>query len=260
MSQDNLPDLYHYDAADDFSDMDASDIITPRLKFLQGLSKQVKKGQGKYGDLFNTQTESVVCPYGEAITVVFMTYWKEWVEWDPQRNSKKPILNRSTDPDGELARLCRQRVKVYNDKGKEVNKVTETYNTILLVPSVSWDQLFLMSFARTHHKVFKKYLNAASHLKYDPYEKGVKVKCPMFGAAWNLKGVEEGETGEEYIEPEISFDEFVQAEHLEILLPMASELKRQREQYKQMNTAEQDVEHDEDKEGPNVDTSAAADL
>ena len=254
MTEDQLPATFNYDASQDFEDMDAEDILTPRVKIAQALSPEVMDGIVSSGDIFVTSTSEVIIPRGAKKTCVPLAWWKEYIEWNPDRSDKKNrIISKSTDVNGELANRCRRREKVINSDGKEVAAVQDTYNVMLLFPEISWSEMYMMSFSRTSHKVWKRMINLAKSLKHDPDGQG-RRPCPLFGAGYELfTQLEEGD-GNRWFEPRFGPPEFLGLEHLQAISPIVEKLRENIDHLKAINSAE--AEHDTDSGSSNVDESA----
>lgn len=175
--------MAQYDVAQDFQ-MDQEDIITPRLVIRQPNSPQVAKKECSGGDVQLHNAKDIIIPEGEVKDIIILAWWKEWVEWNPNRKADERILNRTIDPLHPLVKECRARLKVQNDEGKMVNKVTETYNALVIVPEVGYEEQYIMSFSRTHHFQFKQMLNVAKRLKRD-FGNGPQP-CPIFSHSYGL--------------------------------------------------------------------------
>lgn len=242
MTEDQLPALFNYDAAQDFEDMEQEDFLTPRLKVAQSQTPEAQDGTVNNGDIFCAATSEVIVPRNSAKTIIPLAWWKEWLEWNPNRQDKKErIIARSTDVHGDLARACNRRETVINSDGKKVPRVQSTYNVLLLVPEVSWSDMYMMSFARTHYKVWKRLLNLAKGLKHDPDGQG-KRPCPLFGAGYEISTSLEDDGTNRWFEPRFGPPEFLGVEHLREIQPIVEKLRENIEQMKEANGSEEDTE------------------
>jgi len=261
MTEEQLPSTFTYDASADFEDMDDQDTITPRLLLAQALSPIVQDDNAKAGDVFTNQGSQIIIPKGTEKDVVFLAWWKEWIEWNPDRGDKvNRILGRSTDKNSKLALRARRREMVTNSDGKEVPAVQDVYNVVSLVPEISYTDPFLISFSRTNFKVWKRFINYARGLKWIPPGKNEKEKLPIFAAAYSLSTAQEERDGNRWYEYRIGPAEFItDTNTLNFLAKQATDLRENIEHMKEINSAaDSDSNLDDQEKGPSVDASAAA--
>lgn len=257
MSENELS-LFTYDVEDDFSDMSAEDLILPRLNLMQGMSPDVTEGKALPATITRSDTGEVIVARDSVRDVLFLTWWKEWVEWNPDRSAKNKILRRSTDPMSELALIEKRREKVMDSKGKEAMRVTLGYNVMMLCPDEdpqSWDQLYIMNFMKTAYKVFKRTLNIAKQLRGEI--DGQKIRVPLFGASYPLSVTKESDGENTWFIPKIGQPTVLGKEYIEALIPKVQELKMNIEAMKAANSAATEhSESDAADDAQDVDTSA----
>ncbi len=126
--------------------MDASDLIIPRLVIMQGLSPQVIEGDRSVGEIVNSVTGEVVLGRDEEAHFIPVYHYKEWIQWG-DRDSNEGIIDRTMDPDSALAQQGMSGAK--GDDGKRI--VTEYHNFVVLIPSVSMEFAFIIGCCRTNH-------------------------------------------------------------------------------------------------------------
>jgi len=232
--------LYNGHTDNDFEDMRASDKIIPRLILLQYGSQPVKDGKFRAGTFINSASEEAVLRPSEdgkatTIGIVPLMWWKEWIEWNPDRNADKKILDRSTDPNSALAKRSMAREQVQTKNGPKF-AISEAYTFLILCPEFtqSWNEPMLFSFARSAWNTGKKFLNRAQLLKNN----GRPV--PLAGAMWELSFQKESKDGDDWVVPVIGAASFLDPDALALTLPLSSEFKAQREAF--MNNSLKDVE------------------
>lgn len=174
-----------YDAADDFKDMRGKDHILPRAMLMQPLSSPVMDGKAQAGEIVDSSTLSVIVPArteGKYIVPIMM--WLEWIEWNRDRDCPKDqkVVARSVDPAGDLAKRADRWEEYIGSDGKKKVAVTEYYNFIVAVVDdkmSDYENLFVMGFARSSHKIGKTLLNRLYKYRI-PGADGMPVKAPMF--------------------------------------------------------------------------------
>lgn len=249
----NALSLYgSYNIEDDFKEMRQQDKILPRLMLMQGQSKPVMERKAGVGDWIESSGQNVVIKGGESKLIIPLMFWLEWIEWNPNRkDTTKRILNRSTDPNSELAKLAAARVKVKNEQGKDVNKVNETYTFLVLVPEFTGDyeNPMLLSFARSGYFPGKQWLNRMRGISRDIG--GQKVKVPMPAAAWAFSSAMK-EQPEIHQIPVIGAATFLEDEIAAMTLAVAGKCNTARDAIKGVSlataeqTAETEADHVED--------------
>lgn len=215
-----------YSAADDFKDMRQEDIILPRLGLMQFGSKPVKERKANAGDFINTGTGDIMIPADKPQLVVPLVYWLEWIEWNPNRKEDKRILNRSIDPNSDLARMSMQRVQIKNSEGKTVYRVNEAYTFTMLMPEHfgNYEDMVVYSFQKTGHSVGKQWLNRMRALKNN----GTPV--PMAGAAWQLGNKLMSKEGDDWMAPTIGEGSLLDTQTALHCLELAAKCKQRRDE------------------------------
>ena len=167
---DNALSTFVYDSESDFDQMEHSDKILPRIRLIQPTSPEATDDPPiPAGSFIYASIKQIVIPSGKFTKFIPLMWWKEWLEWNPDKNAPKVdrLLNKSTDPMGDLANICRSREKIETSDGKEMFRVTEVYNAVGSLPEVTGDYtaLFLFKFSRTSHHPFKIILNVIDSIK-----------------------------------------------------------------------------------------------
>ncbi len=247
-----------YKAEDDYKDMRQQDLILPRIRLIQSQSaeaKPVKLGEpakNQIGDFVDSSTGNLLIGAGKSTKVVFISYWLEQMEWNPDRGSKNKIIRRSANPDDaafkEMASLFERRVKVKGSDGKEKLRITEVFHFLVLLPELDggYDKLYLLSLSRTSHKRGREMLNKCRGYKYPG---NPEPTSPLFAAHWNLSAdVEVNERKEEYMVPIFPGDaESTHIDWLPRLAELANEARQRRVAMRDANSAakaEDDTEKD----------------
>jgi hypothetical protein len=241
-----------YDSASDHTSLRQTDIILPRLGLMQFASKPVKERTAVAGAFINSATGETIIPHDKPQKVIPLCWWLEWVEWNPIRSEPNRILNRSLDPHGDLARMSDARIKVRNDKGKEVYRVNEAYTFTLLLPEVfgNYDDMAVFSFQKTGHYTGKLWLNKIRALK----SSGVAV--PMPAAMWDLGAKLDSKDGDEWMTPVVGSGVLLDIETAKYTMHKAAECRERKEAM--MNAALASHEAAADSEHADADKQAGA--
>lgn len=240
-----------YKADDDFADMRPQDKISPRLKLMQALSPEVSAQKALQGEF--AINESCVLKRGEKMKIIPIMWFFTWTEFNPDRNApkEKKVLARSADPLSTIAQEAARYVEVKDSKGNMVQKVTEAFNFIVLIPSLGgYDTFYTITFQRSSHKVGKTFLNRLKSMKDARYE-----TLPIFSHSFELSSefVDKG-TDKKYFAPVIGAAEEVPAERIEELKVLAMGLKAARKAFveREMERAAEDEAKETDaKDEPN---------
>lgn len=256
--QENAVSLFGgYKADDDYADMRQNDFILPRLRLIQSQSaeaKPIKLGEppkNQIGDWVNSATGNLLIGAGKATKIVFLSYWLEQMEWNPDRGAKNKIIRRSADPTSkefkEMAALFERRVKVTGSDGKEKLKITEVFHFLTLLPEVTgnYDEMFLLSLSRTSHKKGREMLNKCRGFRYPGSPDPIS---PMFAAHWNISAdVEVNERKEEYMVPSFPGSaEPVHVDWLPHLAELATKVRERRVQMREANSAVNEKQDSDD--------------
>lgn len=142
--------------------MEARDMVIPRLIIMQGLSPAVVAGEAVIGEIRSSVTKEVILGRDEECAFIPIYHYKEWISW-ADRSSNEGILDRSMDPDSELAQAALRGDKREDDRGREVRVVTEYHNFAVLVPNISLEFPMILSCARTNHKKGRQLLALARY-------------------------------------------------------------------------------------------------
>ncbi len=162
-----------------------TDVETPRLKILEALSPQLRRGSDMYlddaqpGDFCNTATGDV---WRVEITVVPCDFHTRYLEWPKVRGKSAPIADHGED--SSILRRC-----ATNEKNQHFlpngNRIEETASWHLLIQNgAAWDRV-LFQLTSTRLKASRKWLTAirAETCLMD----GRPWKPPLFWRAWNLR-------------------------------------------------------------------------
>ncbi len=172
-----------YKTEDDYADVRPQDRVTPRLRLQQMTSPGVAAGKTAAGDFALDDTDPII-RRGATTKAIFLMHWLQWVQFNPNRNCPKNerVLARSVDPNGELAMDAGKYTKIMNSEGKETMKTTESYNFVLLLPTIGfYDTFYLLSFQRSSHKIGKNLIN-----KMMGFRQPTGDKMPMFSHMFDL--------------------------------------------------------------------------
>lgn len=246
-------------ADDDFADMRKKDLILPRASILQALSPDVVEGKYPAGTVVDSATKSVIAePRKDGLKIVPLMFWLEWIEWNRVRNvdKKERILGRSTDPQSDLAKRAEKWEVYTNDQGREVCTVTEYYNfTAALVDPKrgNYDDVYLMGFARSSHRVGKMWLNRM--LKTRINVDGAFVRPPMCFMQWAFKTELIKKDGFSFYAPCIGDGEETSRDLWPMLKAMSDEMKQRKHDIMERNSNKDDTAADT---GESVAASTAA--
>jgi hypothetical protein len=176
MSEENQ--IIQYSGESDFADVRQQDIITPYLRLQQFTSPLVQEGKFTAGDYIVSGEDKVAIKRGEAGWILPIMWWLQWIEWHPDRNAPKD------------KRLL----------GKEKVAVTEYYNFIVLLPELTgnFDDMFVLGFSKTSHKVGKQWINRLRKLRLGD------TVAPIWSNLWSLgQATEKNAKNEMYMVPTI---------------------------------------------------------
>lgn len=153
-----------------------ADLIIPRLVIMQALSPQVEEGTRKKGEVINSLTQEVWIPKDEVVPFVPIYHFKEWIQWGP-RDTNEGIIDRSTDPDSDLAMSVKR-----SEKDAEGNfVVTEYHNFIAIFPEHGIEKPVIIPCCRSNHKHGRRLLGLAKY----------RGNYPLFAGLYHLKAQKE---------------------------------------------------------------------
>jgi hypothetical protein len=259
---DNALSTFVYDSSSDFEQMDHGDKILPRVRLIQPTSPEATDDNPiNPGSFIDSSIRQIVVAPGKTTKFLLLMWWKEWLEWNSNKQAPKAerLLSKSNDPMGALASICRSREKVIASDGKEMFRVTEVYNAIGALPEVTGDYtgLFMFQFSRTAHYPFKVLLNSIDRLKIsDPNNETSKIKAPLFGAAWEFGSERKrNDKNETWFVPKFGAATLLDKDTLMFLAPIATRLREDRKTY----MAQASAAHDEETDAPTKVNNAAPD-
>lgn len=178
------------DAEDDFGGMRKRDFILPRANIMQALSPDVVDGRFPAGTVVDSSTKAAIIePRKDGKFIVPLMMWIEWIEWNKQRNVGRDdrIIARSVDPQSDLAKRAESWQTYTDQNGREVPVVTEYYNFIaaFVDDNNDYDNIYLIGFARSSHRVGKMWLNRMFKTKVAIENKYVRPS--MWAMRWAFK-------------------------------------------------------------------------
>jgi hypothetical protein len=252
-------------ADDDFASMSQRDIIMPNLRLQQALSPMVAiKEKAKAGDFADASNELVIVPRDTRRFIVPLCFWKEWIEWNPNKDEKdkeKKIIDRSNDPSSALA-LSAERFEMIQYGDKELVRVTEYYNFIVAMRTeeggaIDYGSLFVINFSKTSHKTGKVWLNKLSNAKV--VIDGERKKAPIWYNEWELYSQKEtDDNGRPYFTSQIGSSRNIDPKFHEFLAKNRDLFQKKREEIMSRNSAVSEASEDTTKNavGPNAQADA----
>jgi len=231
-------------ADDDFKDMRRKDHLLPRATILQALSPDVVDGKYPSGTVIDSSTHSeIIKAKTSGKFIVPMMKWLEWIEWNRVRNVPKEerILGRSVDPQSTLAKRADSWETYKNNEGKDVCAVTEYYNFIVAIIDPrfnNYDDIYLIGFARSSHRIGKMWLNNMYKRKVEI--DGKYVRPPMWATRWAFTTELVKKDGNSYYVPLIGEGALNPREHWEQLKAIADEFKARRAEIMERNSNKED--------------------
>ncbi len=244
----------------DFEQLRPSDIITPRLTLMQFASKpvkdeavvqsEIKDAAGKIiapaikagaGMWIESSGKKLVCDRNRTVGIIPITFWVEWVEWNPDRNAAKDkkILGHSADPNSELAKAANARMVArrldgtpwLNAKGKEQQRVTESYSFLVACPEFfgGYEGMMMLSMSRSAHYVGKQWLNRIRMHRTDGQE------TPMPAVVWQLGSEKQTKESDDFMVPTIGAGTLLPLADIPIVLEIANKMRAQKELFQRMS-------------------------
>jgi hypothetical protein len=141
-----------------FEDVQAGDLLIPRLVLMQALSPAVVEGSRKAGEVINSLTGEVWIEKERVAVFSPVFHYKEWIIWG-DRDEGQGILERSTDPSSELALTAARQTR--NEAGDLL--VTEYHNFIAVLRERGPSKPVVLGCARTNFKHGRKLLGLAKY-------------------------------------------------------------------------------------------------
>ena len=219
-----------YNRDDDFAGMRQQDLNLPRLRLMAFNHKLVKERKANAGAWVDTAAEATVIDSGQVGILIPLMFWLEWIEWNPDKAAKQPIIARSSDPLSELAKSAERFEKIRGTDGKEKLKVTEYYSFLVLAPQYfgNYTDMLLLNYSKTGHKVGKAWLNRMRGFKIQEGEQ--KIGAPMWAVGWEFGSkVEVNDKGEDYYVPVVGSGKLIPQEAVETVKTVALECKARRQ-------------------------------
>lgn len=224
---------------DDFGDMDSSDVVIPRAVIMQGQSPMVLEGDANVGQIWDTTQKRLLVDRNEAGKLIPLVMFKDWIEWNPDRDAEEAIIDRSRDPKSDLAKRSRNFEMVTDKEGRERVAVTESYNffcvfpeafgltydDIIKQPELINDAIVWFTFNRTAHKLGKLWLNRLRSLKAPNPQTGEQDQARMFAAAWEISTKMKEKDSNKWFVPIMGNYELLPVELVVALSGKAQELK-----------------------------------
>ncbi len=175
----NLPAHIAQDDADEMAgleNMEGRDLIIPRLVIMQSGSPAVKDrdDDAQEGEIYDSVSKELILGVDEQTHFVPCFMYKEFIAWN-DRGSKEMWAGRSLDPRSELALTAQRGDKRQDDRGNEVNVVTEHINFIVLISEFGLDKPFTISCAKSNWKHGKQLMNLSRYRRQ-----------PLFAGSYTL--------------------------------------------------------------------------
>lgn len=210
LQKSNLPvefaaEIDAYIEQNDVRDIEADEVITPRISLLQSMSKQVKKSEADYikgaeeGMLINTLTKEV---YDGATGITFVPCYSERIfnEWIPQSLGggllKRWGADESFRSQGYIEEKGKWQKIATDDKGKQyvASEVIKTADYYVLVINEETGAFYpaAIGFSGTKYKVHRKLINDLSLADYVKKD-GSSVTPPPFFRVYNLVTIPESD-------------------------------------------------------------------
>jgi hypothetical protein len=166
----------------------AKDVLIPRLTILQKLSPQLAKKKAEYiegadlGDFCNVATGDV---YKEAVLVIPCHFATAYIEWGKNRSG----LVHNYGDDASILKKCVRDDKNRNvlNNGNVVNETSQWY--CLLQDGASWTRVF-MPLTSTNLKHSRKWMTLC-RTENVQMPNGELWKPPLFWRSWKLSAVED---------------------------------------------------------------------
>lgn len=134
-----------------------------RITLLQQMSPELQSDDSlQAGMVFRKSTNEVLyTPGAAAIGFSIGYYFKEWVQFGDRDDPSSPVVvARTTDPSSKMAEESRQWVKIQRG-GKEVRKVTDVHNFVILRDDCPHDPV-LLTCMRSNQRYGTGLLNLAN--------------------------------------------------------------------------------------------------
>lgn len=166
----------------------AQDLIIPRAKLLQALSPEVDEGNNVSGQIIDSVTGEILADEENSIAFIPVFHFLQWIEWG-ERESNEGIIDQSLDPKGSLAMSVARREKKETKEGREVFRVTEYHNFLVLLPELSMKFPRIISCSKTNHRRARQLLALMR----------MREGCPIYAGKYNLLTEKtENQNGQKY--------------------------------------------------------------
>lgn len=146
---------------------DANDVLTPRIVLCQAMSPVVQEGKAKAGDLIWSDTQEIIVPAGEPLRFIPVHFQKEYLHFGP-RSQGGGLIDRSFDPNGEIARKARQQIRARMQDTFDANRedsYIESYNFAVWLPDLNRPGIIACARSNIKHA---KQLNALIYARRLP--------------------------------------------------------------------------------------------
>jgi hypothetical protein len=172
-------------------------VILPRLKKIQQMTDTALKEQFGEGSVILAPGNAMVVSKAESFQVVPLFFYTEFCKWKDRKDAESNmILERSFDPDSDVARKARSekgRYEVYaEDVGKPAEKQKKyRYVEHLVFPSVIYGDHPLakteciLSFEKGEFSNGRNFSTAIKMRKIEV--EGRPVACPLWAQVWTLQ-------------------------------------------------------------------------
>jgi len=173
-NKEELAPKYIKEGEEGLENVTGKDLVIPRLVIMQALTPSVEEGNNEKGQVLNSLTQEVWLEPDEEAEFIPIYHMKEWIQW-ASRDSGQGILDRSSDPNSELAMMSARGEK--NDEGKFI--VTEYHNFICVFRSQGFSKPVILPCCRSNHKHGRKLLGLAKYRGTYPLYAGLYTLSPV---------------------------------------------------------------------------------
>jgi len=175
------------------AEIDARDLILPKILLMQGLSKQVADGKGRMGEIRGSLEENLLAEIGEGVAFIPFHFDKTWIIYEKEKGKKESYKQtlpwRAENADWGWSDVV---------DGVEIRRV-QSLNFYCVLPHEIESGMFLpyvISFRSTGYKAGKNLITHAQKLKM--------FGRPLASKVFTLKGLKtENELGTFYV-PEVT--------------------------------------------------------
>jgi hypothetical protein len=179
--------------------INADDIVMPRISLLQDLSPQVKERKGHAGDFYNIISDE---NYGSTMQVVGLLSYTSRIKWDsPTPGANIECVARDGENGTKYGRCvdCKFRDFSVDAQGKSVQPACTEFKNLILIPRTEGGSMMdtppaAFSAKRASLGAMKNFFTRVTNMRHN----GIEV--PMYSHIWEITGVQEkGDKGEYWV-------------------------------------------------------------